>query len=140
VTNCFWDAGPGYDAGVDSDGDGWTAGADCNDADPAIHPGATERCTMTCEGTPAVDEDCDGLVDEDCHIALNCFYDADGDGYGDGFGPGPDCDDTDPAIHPGAVEYCFDGIDQNCDGVPDEEGCVVANGMADAPDDGVGEG
>lgn len=29
---------------------------------------------------------------------------------------GNDCDDTDPAIHPGAEEICDDGVDQNCNG------------------------
>ncbi|MDC3986704.1 putative metal-binding motif-containing protein [Polyangium jinanense] len=29
---------------------------------------------------------------------------------------GNDCDDTNPAIHPGAKEICDDGVDQNCNG------------------------
>ncbi|MDI1478469.1 putative metal-binding motif-containing protein [Polyangium sp. y55x31] len=29
---------------------------------------------------------------------------------------GNDCDDTNPAIHPGAEEICDDGVDQNCNG------------------------
>jgi hypothetical protein len=41
---------------VDRDGDGFAC-LDCNNADPAIHPGATE----TCDG---VDNDCDGMVDD----------------------------------------------------------------------------
>lgn len=41
----------------------------------------------------------------------NC-PDADGDGYGSCL----DCDDTDPSVHPGAIEAC-DGVDTDCDGV-----------------------
>jgi putative metal-binding protein len=43
---------------VDNDGDGFTTGQDCNDADPAIHPGAVEV-----RGN-AVDENCDGRADD----------------------------------------------------------------------------
>ncbi len=38
--------------------------------------------------------------------------DADADTYGLGDG---DCDDTDPAVHPGATETWYDGVDQDCD-------------------------
>ena len=57
------------------------------------------------------------------------YLDADGDGYGDAavflkqdtrpegyVSNGSDCDDTDAAIHPGAVETPADGIDQDCNG------------------------
>jgi hypothetical protein len=37
----------------------------------------------------------------------------------DGYGVDADCDDTDPAIYPGADELC-DGVDNNCNGVADE--------------------
>lgn len=43
------------------------------------------------------------------------------DGDGDGTPDGPDCDDGDPAVHPGAAEQC-NGHDDNCDGNSDE-GC-----------------
>ncbi len=46
---------------------------------------------------------------------LDALSDDDGDGYGDAFG-GRDCDDTDPAIHPGAIEEPGNGVDENCRG------------------------
>jgi len=39
--------------------------------------------------------------------------DDDGDGLSENQG---DCNDTEPAIHPGATEICGDGIDQDCSG------------------------
>lgn len=45
---------------IDADGDGWSLVlGDCDDEDPARHPGVEDAC----EGT---DEDCDYQVDEDC--------------------------------------------------------------------------
>ena len=109
---------------------------DCNDANDTIHPGAVEVCD-------GVDNDCDDLTDDadpdlQTATAFAWYPDTDADGYGDWSGftlaciapvgfiaIGGDCDDGDPAINPGAVEYC-DGLDNNCaDGV-DEEGAVDA--------------
>ncbi len=52
---------------ADQDGDGWAAveagGADCADADPAVHPAAGDT------DDDGEDDDCDGLLDEDLAVA-----------------------------------------------------------------------
>ncbi|MEZ4427310.1 MAG: hypothetical protein R3A51_06370 [Nannocystaceae bacterium] len=63
---------------------GVSAGSDCLDSDPEVHPG----------------------VDRDDPTA--CVVDGDGDGHGDasppaGIDPGDDCDDGDPETFPGAA-------------------------------------
>jgi len=109
---------------IDADADGYFAGEDCDDTNAEVHPGAEESCD-------GADNDCDGEVDEDdAADAITFYVDADGDGFGDeatvvtacaapvGFSAsGGDCDDTDPAFHPGAGESdCTDPLDYNCDG------------------------
>ena len=40
---------------------------------------------------------------------------------------GGDCDDTSAAVHPGAVDTCLDGIDQDCNGTADDGAlCKIA--------------
>ena len=98
---------------------------DCDDEDPTAWGNREE----TCDG---VDNDCDGTIDEDLP-QVPVWVDADGDGYGDpdeevlSCGPGDgladndeDCDDTDPAISPDAVEERGNGIDEDCDDYVDE--------------------
>jgi len=115
-------------------------GGDCDDEDPRAYPGATELCEET-------DEDCDGLVDEGLEYTF--WLDADQDGFGDPDvaisacrGPeffmdnGLDCDDTDAAVFPGAVEVC-DTVDGDCDGEVDEG--VVPTWYLDADGDGHGD-
>ncbi len=80
------------------------------------------------------------------------FLDADGDGFGDASRPryscdqeGPpgysewagDCDDTEADVHPEAEEVC-DGIDNNCNGEVDENGCG-SFWYRDADGDGYGD-
>ena len=127
----------------DVDGDGVSEELDCDDSDASVFPGALD----VCDGK---DNDCDGDVDEN-PPADNVFYvDGDGDGFGgagdevtgcevpDGYASMPgDCDDTDPAIHPGAPELC-DGVDQDCDTAVDEDAVDAVVLYRDADGDGFG--
>lgn len=92
---------------VDADGDGYFAGVDCNDADPAVHPDVDEVCD------DGADNDCDQLVDAADPTCGTPMPIEDGDG--DGYSPAHDCDDADAAVHPDAVEDCADRVDNDCD-------------------------
>ncbi|RME52577.1 hypothetical protein D6783_04310 [Candidatus Woesearchaeota archaeon] len=197
---------------TDNDNDGYGSqassqcaqtGLDCNDADAAVNPGATELCTngkdddcdgsvdcddadcfaacQTCTDTctslgkacglwticnelqncgtcpqgqscnangecvnecvpthafeicgNSVDEDCDGTILETCSCQA---FDQDADGYStfdQSKCPAPpggaDCDDTNPAINPGAADICGNGIDENCQGGDRECSCIDEDG------------
>jgi hypothetical protein len=111
----------------DRDGDGkntnWSNG-DCMDTDPTIHPGAVEIMDNR------VDDDCDGFADNAMPMSKPTGPGSDQDLDGDGVTPAQgDCDDRNDAEHlalaksrhPGAKDICDDGIDQDCDGIPDND-------------------
>jgi len=52
--------------GLDTDGDGYCADTDCDDGDRTVHPGAEEVCSPQAGPRRAIDENCDGAIDEGC--------------------------------------------------------------------------
>ncbi len=58
--------------------------------------------------------------------------DRDGDGFSD------DCDDDNPAVFPGAAEYC-DGLDNDCNTVVDDNALDATPWYLDADGDGYGD-
>jgi hypothetical protein len=142
---------------VDNDGDGSFAQFDCDDNNATIYPGADEICD-------GLDNDCDGVTDNDTTDAPTFFRDFDGDGYGDpeatttdcqfdeAIGaPDPDytpfgyvansddCDDALGSVNPDADEIC-DGLDNDCDNDVDGDNAIdKATWYADADEDGFGD-
>ena len=136
---------------VDADGDGFDMLSDCDDSNAMINPAAQEMCD-------GFDNDCDDLIDDeddslDSSSGIRVYADVDGDGYAgagevSAFCDVPegwylnvlDCDDSNAAVSPGLQESC-DGIDNNCNGLIDDEDGSVIDGTsyyADADGDGYG--
>jgi hypothetical protein len=149
---------------TDADGDGYGDGAspvracdqpvdavedfaDCDDTQPTVYPGAEEVCD-------GLDNDCDGEIDgESATDMTEWFPDSDGDGFGldtepqldcnapSGFVDGTvlgDCDDDDASAYPGGTEVC-DDVDNDCDGLVDDEATDADLWFRDADADSYGD-
>jgi hypothetical protein len=118
-----------------------TNNGDCNDADNAIFPGATEICN-------SIDDDCDGSTDEGLTFT-NYYSDLDLDTYGSALlgsfcsqplgsvAVGGDCDDNNSAVNPGALEVC-NNVDDDCNGLTDD-GLTFVTYFADGDNDTYGD-
>jgi hypothetical protein len=134
----------------DIDGDGSLNADDCDDYAADVYPGAAEVCANI-----GVDNDCDGNLNDATDFAP-LWVDYDGDGFGDSstsavkscagenmVDNNGDCDDTNAAINPDAVEICDGGIDNDCDNLADDQaGSGVTDPSTwyeDADGDGAGD-
>ncbi len=128
---------------VDADNDGFYNYEDCDDNNELINPDSPEECDN-------IDNNCNNEVDENLPIYAY-FIDTDEDGFGSidsiietcsemippGFaGNANDCDDTNPMIHPNAIEVC-DSIDNNCNMLVDD-GIQYYTFYFDGDEDGFG--
>jgi hypothetical protein len=125
---------------VDGDGDGYVVcvGCDptseqlcgeCDDGDPAIHPGATELCD-------GVDNDCDSIVDNGFIVGresststtYDCgdYLDNDGDGF---------IDDADPECQ---AAYCFHDYPLGCSPAITGTSCCLTRSFLECNVDGSG--
>ena len=137
--NC--DGSVGYE---DLDGDGFAACEECDDLQAEVNPDATELCN-------GLDDDCNGDTDgPDSQDASTWYADADGDGYGnegltelaceasEGYVDNrDDCDDSAAEAFPGGTEVC-DDLDNDCNGVVDDDAVDASTWYADADGDGHG--
>lgn len=122
-----------------------------------------QTCTLgafgSCEGQvipgiercDGIDNDCNGLIDDDAINQTDFYADSDGDGFGDplirergctapeGFVDNPaDCDDRRDFTYPGAPELC-DTRDNNCNGDVDEDAVALGVWYLDDDRDGFGD-
>ncbi|MEC7986575.1 MAG: putative metal-binding motif-containing protein, partial [Myxococcota bacterium] len=110
---------------------------DCDDGRSGINPSATETCATS------FDDDCSGSTNDTNATGCTSFYkDVDEDGYGletdslclceadavNSYTAAAlgDCDDDNVDVNPAEIETCgTDGIDDDCDGVANEEGAAL---------------
>jgi hypothetical protein len=75
-----------------------------------------EDCVQRAWDGHWMDVDCNSWLATVCEDPCPGPADADGDGFDACL---DDCDDANPLVHPGALDECLDGLDQDCDGVTD---------------------
>jgi hypothetical protein len=126
---------PCIDRDGDHYGDGCTAGADCDDGDPEVHPGALELCNGR-------DENCDRLEDDGFDVGARCTQDFSmSDGTTCTREGTRACDSTGArtsCVLSAVTELC-DGADNDCNGTKDDpftdlaQPCEVPDGACRRP-------
>ncbi len=136
---------------------------DCNDLEATAYGGPSPH-PEACDG---IDNDCNGNTDEGENVpgCTSYYYDDDGDGYGDSIAPqvkclcdpghvpkytalvATDCVDTNASIHPTAADGAGSGsalacnsVDDDCDGLTDEDATYLDLGVSRSFGDPCGTG
>jgi hypothetical protein len=131
------------DGPIDADGDGYAD--DCDDSNASVFPGAVEICD-------GLDNNCDGIVDNEVSDGVTWYVDGDVDGFGnpdssvmscerpDGLYVANDwdCDDTNGKTNPNSYEIC-DGVDNDCNGEVDDDAINASTWYGDGDLDGHGD-
>ena len=118
-------------------------GSDCDDANPYINPNGQELCNE-------IDDNCNGIIDENALGSTAYYLDLDEDGYGSGTANNScielagsyalndlDCDDTDVLQNPLGIEVC-NNEDDNCNGISDDNASDASIWYADDDTDTYG--
>ena len=121
-----------------------TLGGDCDDINPLVNPDADEYCNN-------LDDDCDGVLDNNSVDAPTWYFDIDGDGFGSAFitsndcvqpagymAEDLDCDDTRPSVNPSAIEVC-NNLDDDCSGIIDDNASDAYTWYYDGDNDDFGD-
>ncbi|HUU23210.1 MAG TPA: hypothetical protein VM389_11815, partial [Phycisphaerae bacterium] len=118
----FGTADSDSDGDSDSDADGDTDGDSDTDTDTDTDTDADGDSDTDADGDADADADTDGDSDPDC-------VDLDSDWWCLPF----DCDDGDPDISPGITEVLGNDVDDDCDGLTDEEPSTDSEGPVIPP-------
>ena len=111
------------DDGNTIDGDGCSSECQEEETGPVCGNGVVEDGEECDDGNTDSGDGCSAGCEKEC-------IDQDGDGYGENCALGEDCDDENPQINPGQEENCQDNLDNNCDGVINED-CSSGNNSDD---------
>lgn len=116
----------------------WTENSDCDDDDLWPRPMSTGG--LIDAGDPSILDPDGSRSDIGAYGGPSADPSVHEDGDNDGFGFLHDCDDTDLAVSPSAVETC-NGMDDDCDGLVDDDDQGVAGQDTFYPDcDADGQG